>query len=122
MRCTAYLVTLLTACLTCAHASAQRLPKLTSGELVKKTIEFNMPQEALLGGRSEEYLRKALNTQAPIYAKAVIIKRLDPKCVRARITITIPDLIVEASDPSDPTKKVKGPFETKSEGNFCDEN
>lgn len=105
---------------TISTSWAQTMPKLTTGELVKKTIEFNAPQEALLAGQAEQYLRQSLKTNSPIYAKASIIRRIDAKCVRARIRITIPELIVEVSNASDPAKKVKGPFETTTEGNFCD--
>jgi hypothetical protein len=112
-------ILLLAACVVCT-SWAQGLSKLTVGELIKKTIEFGTPQEAYLDGQAAQYLRQSLKTSDPILARASIIKRLDPKCVRARIRITIPTLIVEATDPGDPTKKARGPFETTTEGNFCD--
>lgn len=94
--------------------------KFTSSDLVRKAIAQQAPAHGLLGGKTEAYLRNAIKTDKPIYGTASIVKMNDAKCARARIKITVPDLMVTATNPSDPKQVKTGPFETTIEGNFCE--
>ena len=94
--------------------------KMDTGALVRQAMKTGKPATAMLSGGAEEYLRSTLKTDKAIWATATIVKRLDPTCVRARIVFEIPDLVVTATNPKDPTDKRTGPFESTMEGNFCD--
>lgn len=100
-----------------AHAFAQE--QMSSSDLIKKAMVSGQVEQAILTGETEQYLRKSLKTDKTIYGSAQVIKRLSPSCARTKLQISIPDLIVTATNPKNPAEKKTGPFESTLEGNFC---
>lgn len=94
----------------CVHAAT-----LTPGELAKKAVEFGTTERGQLEGPMVDYLQKGFNTRWPVFGEAAVIKKIGPGCHRVRLKVTIPGLIIEATDPSNPANKRRGPFESVSE-------
>lgn len=92
----------------------------TSSDLIKRAMLSGNVEKAIITGETQQYLQKSLKTDKTIYGTARVVKRLSPKCARTRLEISIPDLIVTATNPANPKEKKTGPFESSLEGNFCD--
>lgn len=101
-------------------ASVWAQERMDTTALVRQAMKTGAPARALLSGGVEEYLRSAFKTDKAIWATASIVKRLSPTCARAKIVFEIPDLVVTATNPKNPSDKRTGPFESTMEGNFCD--
>ena len=100
---------------------AQNDPPVTGGDLARRAAATGEVARGELTGQAAEYLRQALNTQAKIYGEAKVVKVIDDNCARVNIKITIPDLMVSYPDVAKPGTYKTGPFETTTEGKFCDE-
>lgn len=104
-----------------AAAIAQSDPPVTGGDLARRAAATGEVARGELTGQAAEYLRQALNTQAKIYGEAKVVKVIDDNCARVNIKISIPDVMVSYPDVVKPGTYKMGPFETTTEGKFCDE-
>jgi len=104
-----------------ASAMAQSDPPVTGGDLACRAAATGEVARGELTGQAAEYLRQALNTQAKIYGEAKVVKVIDDNCARVNIKISIPDVMVSYPDVTKPGTYKLGPFETTTEGKFCDE-
>lgn len=105
--------------IVCAIGGAHAELTMDVGGLAKFARDTGMPAKAILSGSAAEYLRTELKTELPIYAEAVVIRKIDDKCNRFRINLTIPGYIVKARNPANPDEVRTGPFEAAMELNLC---
>lgn len=102
-------------------ASAQFTEPVTGGNLARRAAATGEVERGELTGQAVEYLRQALKTQSKVFGEAKVVKVIDDNCARVNIKITVPDVAVSYPDPSKPGAMKTGPFETTTEGKFCDE-
>lgn len=111
---------LLVSLLVVTHGLAWSKDTTTSADLIRKADTDKKPAGGFVEDQTTEYLRLSLKTDKPIHGTAEVVKRIDEKCIRARVTYRIPEFIVTAKNPSNPQESKTGPFEASIEGNFCD--
>ena len=99
--------------------SAYAQPSMDVGALTKFARDTGMPAKAKLIGPTADYLHQQLKTDLPIFAEAVVLRKIDKKCQRVRVNYSIPDLIVTARNPANPEDTRTGSFEASMELNLC---
>ena len=96
------------------------IDQMNVGALTKLVRDTGKPAKAILIGDTADYLHEKLKTKETIYADASLVKKVDDRCNRFRIRYTIPELIVTAKNPKNPSEQKQGPFEFTVEANLCD--
>ena len=107
--------------LCAAAASVPQAGPVTGGDLARRAAATGEVEKGELTGKAVEYLRQALKTESKVFGEAKVVKVIDDNCARVRITIKVPDVVVSFPDISKPGSMKTGPFETTTEGKFCDE-
>lgn len=95
------------------------LDEMDAGNIAKMAKETGKPVKAILTGPAAQYLRTTFQTQATIYAEAMVVRKIDERCTRMRMIFTIPDFVVTVRNPAKPEQLKTGPFETTTELNLC---
>ena len=104
---------------TVIQAPAWALDEMDAGNIAKMAKETGRPVKALLTGPAAQYLRSTFQTPAPIYAEAIVVRKIDERCTRMRMIFTIPDFVITVRNPANPEQLKTGPFETTTELNLC---
>lgn len=107
-------------CLLAFAAPVYAIDEMNVGALTKLVRDTGKPAKAILIGETADYLREKLKTKATVYADAVLVKKIDERCNRFRIRYTIPELVVTAKNPKNPSEQKQGPFEFTMDANLCD--
>ena len=104
-----------------AAASVPQALPVTGGDLARRAAATGEVEKGELTGKAVEYLRQSLKTESKVFGEAKVVKVIDDNCARVRIKITVPDVMVSYPDATNSGVMKKGPFETTTEGKFCDE-